>query len=236
MFSHARIIASVLAGAVLISSPMQALAQKPSAKQQVALPNAPFSVQPAKAVIQRYQLLSLLSPLSRQNKRHVRDLTGIERAIVFEGNVTLDEPIDIGAIASKKTALTPFEQALIHRERLLVIHGDLHCRGLSTYSMDAVFVLGNVHCETVDLSIVPFYVKGNLVARKSLLGSAYDDGGDGREGERHVVVGGTVSSPKVRTWYFSLGHLRFALESAKEVLVETEHEKSDGPCFGDKDC
>ncbi|NHZ93423.1 hypothetical protein F2P45_31100 [Massilia sp. CCM 8733] len=107
---------------------------------------------------------------------------------------------------------------------------------MSTYTMDAVFVLGNVNCETVDLSIVPFYVKGNLVARKSLRGSAYDDGGDGQEGKRHVVVGATVSSPKVRTWYFSLGHVTFAQDSAKEVLVETEHEMSDGPCFGDKDC
>ncbi|NHZ93264.1 hypothetical protein F2P45_30265 [Massilia sp. CCM 8733] len=99
MFSHARIIASVLAGAVLISSPMQAMAQKPSARQQLALPNAPFSIQPAKAVIQRFKLLSLLSPLARQDKRLVRYLTRMERAIVFKGNVTLDEPVDISAIA-----------------------------------------------------------------------------------------------------------------------------------------
>lgn len=215
---------------------MQAMAQKPSVNQQVALPNAPFSVQPAKAVIRCYQLLSLLSPLARQDTRLMRALSKMERAIVFEGNVTLDEDINISTIAMKKTVLTAFEQALIQRERLLVINGDLSCSGLSTYTMDAVFVLGNVNCETVDLSIVPFYVRGNLVARKFLMGSAYDDGGDGREGECHVVVGGTVSSPKVRTWYFSLGHLTFTKNSAKEVLVETEHEKSDGPCFGDKDC
>lgn len=230
------LMVSLLAGAMPMCSLVQGAAPKPEATQQLALPNAPFSVQPAQAVIKRYKLASLLSPLARQDAGRMRDFSRFRQAIVFEGNVTLDEDIDISAIAFQKTPGTPFEQALIGPARLLVVNGDLHCRKLSTFSMDAVFVLGNVNCETVNLSILPFYVKGNLVARKSLLGSAYDDGGDGREGLRHVLVGGTVSSPKVRTWHFGLGHLRFAGDSAREVQVEKAHANADGPCFGDQDC
>ena len=235
MSFHSGILASVLAGAVLMGAPMTAMALQPVAKQ-LALPNAPFSVQPAQEVIKRYKLVSLLSPVARKDAERVRDFSDIKQAIVFEGNVTLDENIDIGALASKKKLSTPFEQALLHGERLIVIDGDLHCRGLSTAWMHGVFVLGNVNCEWVDLGIRPFYVKGNLVARKSLLGSAEDDEGDGEEGKRHVVVGGTVSAPKVRTWYFGLGHLKFARDSAGEVLVEQQVKDSSGPCDGDKDC
>ncbi|MDQ1818136.1 hypothetical protein RBA41_33040 [Massilia sp. CCM 9210] len=240
MFSLSRIIASVLAGAALVLSPMQARALKPVPKQSVALPNAPFSVLPAKEVIKRYKLVSLLSPLARKSEDTLSEFAEVEKAIVFEGNVTLDENINILHIASKKTlskkTLSTFEDALLESDRLIVVNGDLDCRGLDTGMMHGVFVLGNVNCETVSLGMAHFYVKGNLVARKYLLGSAEDDEGYGNEGEQQVRVDGTVSAPKVRTWHFGLGHLKFAKNSAEEVLVEQEDRQSSGPCNRDKDC
>ncbi|MDM5181857.1 hypothetical protein PO883_32280 [Massilia sp. DJPM01] len=234
MFSHSRIIASVLAGAALALSPGQATALKPVPKQGVALPNAPFAVLPAKEVIKRYKLMSLLSPLSRKDKETLSEFADVKQAIVFEGDVTLDENISISDAAFKKTLskqkLSPFEDALLASDRLLVVNGDLHCRALDTSLMHGVFVLGNVDCDTVSLGLAHFYVKGNLVARKYLLGSAEDDEGSGNEGERQVRVDGTVSSPKVRSWYFGLGHLKFAKDSAEEVLVEQEDRESSGPC------
>lgn len=236
MFFHVRMIALAIAGAGLITFPAQAATVKPAAAPQIALPNAPFSVQPAKAVIKRFDLVSLLSPMVRKDAEQIAEFKDIDKAIVFEGNVTLDELISINTLASKKKLETPFEEALLKGDRMIVINGDLRCRGLSTDYMHGIFVLGNVDCDRVDLGLTPFYVKGNLLARKSLLGSAEDDEGDGEEGKRHVVVGGTVSSPKVRTWYFGLGHLKFASDSAKEVLVEQTVRESSGPCDGDKNC
>ncbi|ATQ76011.1 hypothetical protein CR152_16810 [Massilia violaceinigra] len=228
-----------MAGAALALSPMQAMALKPAPKQSVALPNAPFSVLPAKEVIKRYKLVSLLSPLARKSEDTLSEFAEVEKAIVFEGAVTIDENINILHIASKKTlskkTLSPFEDALL-KDRLIVVNGDLHCRGLDTGMMHGVFVLGNVNCETVSLGMAHFYVKGNLVARKYLHGSAEDDGGYGNEGEQQVRVDGTVSAPKVRTWHFGLGHLKFAKDSAEEVLVEQEDRQSSGPCNRNKDC
>ena len=240
MFSRFRILASVFAGAALLLPPVQAAAPKPVPKQGIALPNAPFSVLPAKEVIKRYKLVSLLSPLSRKDEDALSEFADVKQALVFEGNVTLDENIQIADAAYKKTlakkTLSPFEDALLEGDRLLVINGDLHCRALDTAYMHAVFVLGNVDCDTVSLGMTHFYVKGNLVARKYLLGSAEDDEGDGNEGVRQVRVDGTVSSPKVRTWYFGLGHLKFARDSAVEVMVEQKDHTSSGPCNKKGDC
>ncbi|NHZ38265.1 hypothetical protein [Massilia rubra] len=234
-FSPILISAFVIAGAGMMSLPAHAATVKPAAVTRIALPHAPFSVLPAKEVIKRYKLVSLLSPLAQKEKDTVKDFIDVKDAIVFEGNVKLREDIHAEYRAAN-TVKTPFEQALLDGDRLIVIHGDLDCGKLDTSTMHGVFVLGNVTCDTVSLGMSHFYVKGNLVARTYLIGSAEDDEGYGNEGEAQVRVDGTVSAPKVRTWHFGLGHLKFAKGSAEEVLVEQEDRNASGPCNRAKDC
>ncbi len=235
MFSHVRIIALAIAGAGLICFPAQARTVTSAAASRIALPNAPFSVLPAKGVIKRFKLVSLLSPLAQKEKDTVKDFMEVKDAIVFEGDVKLRENIHM-PYGSANVVRSAFEQALIDGDRLIVIRGDLDCRKLDTSAMHGVFVLGNVTCDTVWLGMSHFYVKGNLVARTYLAGSADDDEGYGNEGETQVRVDGTVSSPKVRTWHFGLGHLKFAEGSAEEVRVEREDRDAAGPCSYKNDC
>ncbi|CUI04625.1 Mobile element protein [Janthinobacterium sp. CG23_2] len=59
----------------------------------------------------------------------------------------------------------------------------------------------------------------------------------GQSGGRQIFAWQcTVSSPKVRTWYFGLGHLKFAGDSAVEVMVEQKDRTSSGPCNKKGDC
>lgn len=228
-----RSVAAGLAAALLLS-PLPSLGAGPGASQGLALPHARYAILPAQEVIKRFKLLSLLSPLGRKDQDLVQSLMEEDKAIVFEGNVALEENVDLFPIAAKKTP-SPFEKALLDGARLMVVNGDLHCRNLSSDAMTAIFVLGNVDCDAVFFAVTPFYVKGNLLARRRLLAAADSIDAHGEEGRMNVRIDGTVLAPKIRTWYFRLGHLKFAKGAAREFIVDGD-ETSTGPCTGDKNC
>ncbi|HEX8610675.1 MAG TPA: hypothetical protein VF800_05245 [Telluria sp.] len=224
---------AAVAGALLLT-PAPGLSAAPAAKHGVAYPHARYTVMPAQEAIKRFKLMSLLSPLGRADQDVVDDLNDAGKAIVFEGDVRLEEDVEILSIAASKLR-SPFETALIEGARLIVVNGDLHCRTLSSDGMSGIFVLGNVDCDAIFFAVTPFYAKGNVVARRRLLASGDSTDAHGQEGEMHVRVDGTVFAPKIRSWYFRLGHLKFAKGAAREFIVDGD-QTSSGPCTGDKNC
>jgi hypothetical protein len=225
--------AAALAAALLLA-PVPGFAAAKGVTQGVALPTARYTIVPAQEAIERFKLMSLLSPLGRADQDLVEGLEEAGKAIVFDGDVTLEENLEIVSIAATRTR-TAFGKALVEGARLVVVNGNLHCRNLSSDFMSGIFVMGNVDCDSVFLAVTPFYVKGKLVARRRLLASGESSDAHGEEGATHVRIDGTVFAPKIRTWYFRLGHLRFANGAAREFIVDGD-QTSSGPCSGDKDC
>ncbi len=203
-------------------------AQAQSAPQARVPATAPiFTVLPARGVINRFKLVRLLSAEFQKDKKDVADFRDTDFAIVFEGNTTLGEEIDVARLAGVKK-LTPLEKAIVHKARLIVVNGDLNCSYFSTGHLTALFVLGNVNCDDVYLSTEHLYVQGNLNARIALSGGAEDDEGTG-SGAFWVNVKGTVFSPSIRTWYLKLDHLKMAPGAGKEVIVQDVEPDSSGP-------
>ncbi len=111
-----------------------------------------------------------------------------------------------------------------------MVRGDLHCNALHTSNLEGLFVFGNVYCNRVSLGTAPVYIKGHLYARQGLVANAEDDevySGES-EGQKWVRIDGQLHAPLVRTWYFRLGHIRFAPDSGREQVWEELHPKEAG--------
>jgi len=188
-----------------------------------------FSLEPARKAITKYKLLNFVSPELKREDGMER-LSEFPFAIVFDGDVDIDEDISISKYAEH--AASALGQAVLEN-RLLVFRGNLTCRSLHTQHLSGVFVFGDLKCQIVSLVDTPVYVKGNMVASSAILANSEDDEVFDAAGEgRHWVrVDGSVWAPIIRTWHFRLSHLRFASDSGRESIVEKSEPRASGAVF-----
>ncbi len=189
-----------------------------------------FSLMPAKKAITKHKLLNFVSPAFKEQEDAVGHLSEFPFAIVFDGDVTIDD--DISIIKYVQDAGSALARAALEN-RLLIFRGNLTCRSLYTDNLSGVFVFGDLKCNVVSFGCTPVFVKGNVVASLAILANAEDDEvfDAASEGKYWVRVDGTVSSPVVKTWHFRLSHLTFARDSGTEQLVERSEPQASGATF-----
>lgn len=110
--------------------------------------------------------------------------------------------------------------------RLVIVEGNLTARNIEMQVAGMLIVLGDVTCEKILLKeFYPLYVKGNLIAKQAVLGIASQEGpflGHEKFGSMYARIQGTVSSPRVQTWFMPLNHLNWTSDSGAEYAEDME--------------
>jgi hypothetical protein len=151
-------------------------------------------------------------------------------ALVFDGDTRWDEEFRPRNADWRESdgAL----EALVQRASIVVVHGDLRARRIdaSPGTCRALFVLGDVHCETMGFwehHLV--HIGGDLHASCAVLATAGKS--DGYYADRiapgWACVRGSAHAPRVQTWFMHLGHLRWREGSGAEFREDVEYEDQD---------